>query len=150
MPLAIYRKYRPTTFEELLGQEITVKILREAARQDKIAHAYLFAGPRGTGKTTAARIIAKIANCETRVKNADFKAEGEPCNKCPACASIDEGRNLDVIEIDAASNRGIDEIRDLKESIRLFPSSLRYRIFIIDEAHQLPKQDFNAHLKTLD
>lgn len=148
--LAIYRKYRPITFEGLLGQDLTVKILKEAARQDRLAHAYLLSGPRGTGKTTVARLIAKIANCETRNADPTFKKKGEPCNHCRPCNEINDGRALDVIEIDAASNRGIDEIRNLKESVRVSPTSFRYKIFIIDEAHMLTKDAFNALLKTLE
>ncbi len=148
--LAIYRKYRPGSFEDLLGQEAIVHILKEAARQDKLAHAYLFAGPRGTGKTTTARLIAKIANCEKRNKDEKFKTKGEPCNECATCQAIDLGQSLDVIEIDAASNRGIDEIRNLKESVRVSPSSGRYKIFIVDEAHMLTKDAWNALLKTLE
>ena len=148
--LAIYRKYRPATFESLLGQELTVKILKEAARQDRISHAYLLSGPRGTGKTTTARLIAKIANCETRAKDAALKKKGEPCNKCGPCNEINEGRALDVLEIDAASNRGIDEIRNLRESVRVSPASFRNKVFIIDEAHMLTKDAFNALLKTLE
>ncbi len=150
MPIALYRKYRPATFNDLLGQEIIVHILKEAAKQDKLSHAYLFAGPRGTGKTTTARLIAKIANCETRANDLTFRKKGEPCNECKACKEIDEGRNLDTIEIDGASNRGIDEIRNLKESIRVGPNTGRYKVFIIDEAHMLTKDAWNALLKTLE
>lgn len=150
MSLAIYRKYRPKRFEDLLGQDHVIEILRNAARHDKLAHAYLLYGPRGTGKTTAARLVAKIANCETRQKEAAFKQKGEPCNKCRPCLEIDSGKALDVVEIDAASNRGIDEIRNLKEGIRLSPTSYNYKVFIIDEAHQLTKEAFNALLKTLE
>lgn len=148
--LAIYRKYRPKLLGELLGQEHIVKILQNAARQDKLAHAYLFYGPRGTGKTTAARLIAKLANCETRQKDEKFKLQGEPCNKCPVCLRIDAGRALDIVEIDAASNRGIDEIRNLKEEIKVSPIALKYKVFIIDETHMLTREAFNALLKTLE
>ncbi|MGC9046517.1 MAG: DNA polymerase III subunit gamma/tau [Minisyncoccia bacterium] len=150
MALAIYRKYRPTTFEDLLGQELIIKIIKEAAKQDKLSHAYLFTGPRGTGKTTTARLIAKIANCQKRINDENFKKLGEPCNTCNSCQTIDENRNLDVIEIDAASNRGIDEIRNLKEIIKTAPNIGPYKIFIIDEAHMLTKEAFNALLKTLE
>jgi DNA polymerase-3 subunit gamma/tau len=148
--LAIYRKYRPRKLADVLGQETTVQILQNAAKQDRLAHAYLFYGPRGSGKTTTARLIAKIANCETRSKNQEFRGKGEPCNECRPCLEIDEGRALDVVEIDAASNRGIDEIRELKEGIKFSPTSYQYKIFIVDEAHQLTKEAFNALLKTLE
>lgn len=150
MSLAIYRKYRPKGLDDLIGQEVFVEIIRNAAAADKLSHAYLFYGPRGTGKTTAARIIAKIANCEKRQTDKKFYALGEPCNECRVCKEIDEGRALDVVEIDAASNRGIDEMRDLKEGIRLSPTSYKYKVFIIDEAHQLTKEASNALLKTLE
>lgn len=148
--LAIYRKYRPATFEDLLGQESIVKILQEEAKQDKLFHAYIFAGPRGTGKTTSARLIAKIANCKKRIEDPEFRKKGEPCNTCEACQAIDEGKSLDVIEIDGASNRGVDEIRNLKDSIRVNPSSSRYKVYIIDEAHMLTGPAWNALLKTLE
>lgn len=148
--LALYRKYRPKKLSNIIGQEEIVEVLSNAAKQNKLAHAYLFFGPRGSGKTTMARLIAKIANCQTRIKNKEFMAKGEPCNECQACREIDEGRSFDVIEIDAASNRGIDEIRNLKEGIKFSPASSAYKVYIIDEAHQLTKEAFNALLKTLE
>ena len=150
MTLAIYRKYRPKQLKDVLGQESIVQILRNAARADRLAHAYLFYGPRGSGKTTTARIIAKIANCEKRRDDPKFRETGEPCNECRPCREIDQGHALDVVEIDAASNRGIDEIRDLKEGIKFSPTSYRFKVFIIDEVHQLTKEAFNALLKTLE
>ncbi len=148
--LALYRKYRPKILSDLLGQDVIVEVLKNAAKTDKLAHAYLFFGPRGSGKTTAARLLAKIANCEKRQNDKKFKILGEPCNECRICPEIDDGRSLDVIEIDAASNRGIDEIRNLKEGIRVSPSSSKYKVYIIDEVHQLTKEAFNALLKTLE
>ncbi|MFA5386440.1 MAG: DNA polymerase III subunit gamma/tau [Candidatus Paceibacterota bacterium] len=150
MALAIYRKYRPRTFEDVLGQENITELLKNAAASNRLAHAYLFFGPRGCGKTTTARLIAKIANCETRQQDENFRKKGEPCNHCRVCKEVDEGHALDIIEIDAASNRGIDEIRNLKEGINLSPTSYQYKVFIIDEAHQLTKEAFNALLKTLE
>lgn len=148
--LAIYRKYRPKNLSEMLGQEAVSEIIKNAARLDRLSHAYLFYGPKGSGKTTTARILAKIANCEKRQQDKKFKQLGEPCNQCRACLEIDKGVAMDVVEIDAASNRGIDEIRDLKENIRVSPSSYQYKVYIIDETHQLTKDAFNALLKTLE
>lgn len=148
--LALYRKYRPKIIADLLGQELNVKILQNAAKQNKFAHAYLFYGPRGTGKTTAARLIAKLANCETRSQDKKFHLAGEPCNNCRACIEVDNGNALDVIEIDAASNRGIDEVRSIKEAVRTVPAYLARKVFIIDEVHMLTGPAFNALLKTLE
>lgn len=150
MARAIYRKYRPASFGELLGQDLVSGLLREAAKQDRLSHAYLFAGPRGTGKTTTSRIIAKLANCEKRASDKKFMEKGEPCNECRSCTEIDTGRSIDVVEIDAASNRGIDEIRDLRDNVRVSPISSKKKVFIIDEAHQLTKDAANALLKTLE
>ena len=150
MSLALYRKYRPKVLADLLGQELTVTILQNAAKLDRFAHAYLFYGSRGTGKTTAARLVAKVANCETRSTDKKFHEKGEPCNKCRVCAEIDGGSALDVIEVDAASNRGIDEIRNLKEVVHTVPSSYPRKVFIIDEVHMLTGPAFNALLKTLE
>jgi DNA polymerase-3 subunit gamma/tau len=143
--LVLYRKYRPKSFAEFVGQEHIIKTLTNALVMARVAHAYLFTGPRGVGKTTIARILAKAVNCENRREDAF-----EPCNKCSACVEISEGRSLDLVEIDAASNRGIDEIRELRDGIRFSPSRLRYKVFIIDEVHQLTKEAFNALLKTLE
>lgn len=148
--LAIYRKYRPQKLSDIFGQENIVEIIKNSSSQGKLSHAYLFYGPRGTGKTTIARILAKIASCQKRLEDKDFAKKGEPCNQCPACQSIDLGQALDVVEIDAASNRGIDEIRNLKENIKTLPSQFSHKIFIIDEVHMLTTPAFNALLKTLE
>lgn len=150
MALALYRKYRPKTLGELIGQETNVSILKNAAKQNRLAHAYLFYGARGTGKTSTARLIAKLLNCERRLTDPKFQSQGEPCNDCRSCQGIDMNNSLDVIEIDAASNRGIEEIRNLKESIRVAPSIGPYKIYIVDEAHMLTGPAANALLKTLE
>ncbi|MEJ2732322.1 MAG: DNA polymerase III subunit gamma/tau [Anaerolineae bacterium] len=140
---ALYLKYRPQTFEEVAGQEAITRTLRNALRQGRIRHAYLFTGPRGTGKTTTARLLAKAVNCQA--------PEGErPCNACALCVAINEGRLLDLIEIDAASNRGIDEIRDIREKVGFRPSQGQYKVYVLDEAHMLTEPAFNALLKTLE
>jgi DNA polymerase-3 subunit gamma/tau len=138
-----YRKWRPQTLSEVVGQEPVTQTLRHAVEGEKIAHAYLFCGPRGTGKTSTARILAKAVNCPNQ-------SGGEPCNACDLCRSITEGRALDVIEIDAASNRGIDEIRSLREKANYSPSLARYKVYIIDEVHMLTEAACNALLKTLE
>ena len=139
----LYRTYRPQKFSELVGLETVKQTLQNQVKDDKIAHAYLFAGPRGTGKTTTARILAKAVNCE-------HPQAGEPDGECRVCKQIEEGRYLDLIEIDAASNRGIDDIRTLREKIRLVPSVGKYKVYIIDEAHQLTHDASGALLKTLE
>lgn len=141
--LVIARKWRPRDFSEMIGQEHITKTLTNALRNGRMAHAYLFHGPRGVGKTTAARIVAKAANCERGMGP-------EPCNVCGSCAAINRGSSLDVVEMDGASNRGIDEIRELKEHVGYAPVSSRYKIYIIDEVHMLTEQAFNALLKTLE
>lgn len=150
MALALYRKYRPKKLDDLLGQETNVLLLKNAAKQNKLGQAYLFYGPRGTGKTTTARLVAKLLNCEKRQNDPAFAKLGEPCNACRHCREIDLQNSFDVIEIDAASNRGIDEIRNLKDSIKTSPSAAPYKIYIIDEAHMLTKEAANALLKTLE
>ncbi len=142
--MSLYRKYRPQDFDNLIGQEHIKTTLLNAIQQEKISHAYLFCGPRGTGKTTTARLIAKAINCD------NISSNGEPCNKCFQCMSANESSLVDLIEIDAASNRGIDEIRDLREKIRFAPSQAKNKVYIIDEVHMLTKEAFNALLKTLE
>ena len=141
---ALYRIYRPRSFEEVTGQGRIVETLRQAVRQGRLTHAYLFSGPRGTGKTSVARILAKAVQCEAPT------SQGEPCLECSACIAMEKGQHLDVFEIDAASNRGIDEIREIKGRIDQSPVMGRYRIYIIDEVHMLTSEAFNALLKTLE
>lgn len=141
--LVIARKWRPQVFEDVVGQDHVVKTLRNAIGHDRIAHAFLFAGPRGVGKTSVARILSKALNCQNG-------PTGTPCNECVNCREITEGTSIDVHEIDGASNRGIDEIRELRENVKFTPVSSRYKIYIIDEVHMLTKEAFNALLKTLE
>jgi DNA polymerase-3 subunit gamma/tau len=141
--LSLYRKYRSQNFDEIVGQEHVTTTLRNAIERGRIAHAYLFSGPRGTGKTSAARIMAKCINCESG-------PTPTPCNTCPVCTAITKDKLFDVIEIDAASNRGIDDVRDLKEKVRVPPSQARRKVYIIDEVHMLTREAFNALLKTLE
>jgi len=138
-----YRKWRPQTLAEVVGQEPVTQTLLNALSSGRVSHAYLFCGPRGTGKTSTGRILAKAVNCLTNGK-------GEPCNTCHICQAITEGRALDMIEIDAASNRGIDDIRDLREKVNYAPNQARYKVYIIDEVHMLTKEASNALLKTLE
>lgn len=140
---ALYRKYRSQTFSQLVGQEIVAKTLKQAVEQEKISHAYLFSGPRGTGKTSVAKIFAKAMNCPNQV-------DGEPCNNCYICQAVTEGSLEDVIEMDAASNNGVDEIREIRDKSTYAPSLARYKVYIIDEVHMLSTGAFNALLKTLE
>jgi DNA polymerase-3 subunit gamma/tau len=140
---ALYRRYRSQTFAEVVGQEHVTRTLKNAIANGQVAHAYLLAGARGIGKTSIARIIAKAVNCPKA-------KDGDPCDACETCIAIRDGRYLDLIEIDAASNRGIDEMRDLREKVRFAPSMGQYKVYVIDEAHQLTNEAFNALLKTLE
>ena len=144
MSLVLYRKYRAQNFDELIGQEHITKILKNAVKSNQLSHAYLFVGSRGTGKTSTARILAKAVNCTNLGK------DGNPCNECDICKGITNGNFLDLVEIDAASNRGIDQIRELKEKIEFSPTEGKYKIYIIDEVHMLTTEAFNALLKTLE
>lgn len=141
--LVFARKYRPQTFKDVIHQDLTINALMNALKHNRVGHAYIFFGPRGVGKTTIARLLAKRLNCEAPEDN-------EPCNKCKSCVEILKGNSNDVIEIDAASNRGIDNIRDLRENVKFSPMGGKYKIYIIDEVHMLTEQSFNALLKTLE
>jgi len=143
--LVLYRKYRPQNFGEVIGQEHVVQTLTNSIKGNNISHAYLFSGPRGSGKTTIARLFAKAINCENR-KEGQF----EPCDKCSSCLEIMGAKSMDLVEIDAASHRGVDDIRELREGIKFAPVKSKYKIFIIDECHQLSKDAANALLKTLE
>ncbi|MFN3660611.1 MAG: DNA polymerase III subunit gamma/tau, partial [Brevinematales bacterium] len=137
------RKWRPQRFDALVGQEALARALKHALQTGKTAHAYLFSGIRGVGKTTTARLLAKALNCLS-------PQEGEPCNQCESCLSINDGSAIDVLEIDGASNRGIDAIRELRETVNYMPVKLRYKVYIIDEVHMLTTEASNALLKTLE
>ena len=140
--LALYRKYRPNSFDDVLGQNKVVAVIKNAIINNKVSHAYLFSGPRGTGKTTVAKILARLVNCER------LSSDGKPCEKCFNC--INYLNSNDIVEIDAASNNGVDEIRELIDKVNLVPSNAKYKIYIIDEVHMLTNQAFNALLKTLE
>lgn len=140
---ALYRVYRPQTFGDIVGQAHVTTTLRNALREGRLSHAYLFNGPRGTGKTSAAKIMSKAVNCES-------PQDGEPCNECASCQAITLGKVTDVLEIDAASNRGVEEIRDIRDKVKFAPSDVSYKVYIIDEVHMLTTEAFNALLKTLE
>lgn len=146
------QKWRPQSFSDVVGQTHVTTTLQNQIRSERIGHAYLFWGPRGTGKTTVARLFAKTVNCLNPTKETEFETvvTGEPCNECQACKEITNGSSFDVIEMDAASNRGIDTIRDLRENVKLSPAAYKYKIYIIDEVHMLTTEGFNALLKTLE
>lgn len=155
--MVIYRKYRPRNFSEVIGQDHLVKTITYSIKEGRPAHAYLFSGTRGVGKTTVARLIAKAVNCETRLQKNSPKTNTtsnqtsyEPCNQCPSCLAIDRGASVDLLELDAASHRGIEEAKALIESVKYPPVDSLYKVFIIDEVHMLTREAFNSLLKTLE
>ena len=141
--MALYRKWRPDTFEEVKGQDHVVTTLKNQIINNRIGHAFLFCGTRGTGKTSIAKLFAKAVNCEHPIN-------GSPCNECAACRAIADGSSMNVIEIDAASNNGVDNIRQIREEVQYSPSEGKYKVYIIDEVHMLTQGAFNALLKTLE
>ena len=141
--MALYRKFRPSAFDEVKGQDHIVTTLKNQLEAGRIGHAYLFCGTRGTGKTSVAKLLAKAVNCE-------HPEDGNPCGVCESCREIQEGSSMNVMEIDAASNNGVDNIRDIKEQVQYSPASGKYKVFIIDEVHMLSMGAFNALLKTLE
>ncbi|WP_042122701.1 DNA polymerase III subunit gamma/tau [Paenibacillus senegalensis] len=141
--MALYRKWRPQQFQDVIGQQHIIQTLQNSLKEGRFTHAYLFSGPRGTGKTTAAKLLAKAVNCE-------HGPAVEPCNECEACLRITQGAVMDVVEIDAASNRGVDEIRELRDKVKFAPTEVRHKVYIIDEVHMLTTEAFNALLKTLE
>lgn len=150
MKRSLYREYRPQTFAELIGQDHVARTLHNAVETDSVAHAYVFAGPRGTGKTSTARILAKALNCIGTLEAPVQRPTPTPCGVCRHCIAIADGVSLDVVEMDAASNRSIDDIRELRDKIAFAPVTGRFKVYIIDEVHMLTREAFNALLKTLE